>query len=120
VAHNGSAFRLTTKGSGLCPALLQRRGKPAPNYIVLILGIPRRVLTGAVAILTWLSLVTDIFVDATLLASGLVTRAFLAALRLLIRDFFSIDICLSLLFFKLLTDAMYIAQQLPNSPVRND
>jgi hypothetical protein len=39
---------------------------------------------------------------------------------LLIRDFFSIDICLSLLFFKLLTDAMYIAQQLPNSPVRND
>jgi hypothetical protein len=80
--------------------------------------MPIRVLTGAVAILTWLSLVTDIFVDATLLASGLVTRAFLAALRLLIRDFFSIDICLSL-FFLLLTDALYIAQQLPNSPVRD-
>ena len=38
------------------------------------------------------------FVGAALVTSGLVTMAFLLALRLLIRDFFEIDIACSLFF----------------------
>jgi hypothetical protein len=46
----------------------------------------------------------EILVDATLLTSGFVTIAFLLALRLLIRDFFSMDIACSF-YFELLLDA---------------
>jgi hypothetical protein len=38
---------------------------------------------------------------ATLVTSGLVTIAFLLAMRLLIRDFFSMDIAFSLFYFEL-------------------
>jgi hypothetical protein len=49
--------------------------------------------------LTWATRVAAARVEATLLASGLVTIAFLLAMRLLIRDFFSIDIACSLFRF---------------------
>jgi hypothetical protein len=51
---------------------------------------------------------------ATLLTSGLVTIAFLLAARLLIRDFFWMDIACSFLFFDCLRMPCYIAQRLPN------
>jgi hypothetical protein len=46
-------------------------------------------------------------VDATLLTSGFVTIAFLLALRLLIRDFFSMDIACSFYFELLLNADIY-------------
>jgi len=52
-------------------------------------------------------------VGATLLTSGLVTMAFLLALRLLIKDFFSMDIVCS--SFSFLTDVIPIAQGVPKS-----
>jgi hypothetical protein len=46
--------------------------------------------------------------EATLLPSGLVTMAFLLAMRLLIRDFFSIDIACSWCFL-IASYALYIS-----------
>src|SRR5438309_12077300 len=53
----------------------------------------------------------DSLVELTVLTSGLVTIAFLLALRLLIRDFFSIDMACSLLR---IADALYVAKRMPN------
>jgi hypothetical protein len=49
-----------------------------------------------------------VLLEATLLPSGLVTMAFLLAMRLLIRDFFSIDIACSW-FFLIASYALYIS-----------
>jgi hypothetical protein len=62
---------------------------------ILDIGAAVRAMTlGAAAIRA-----TIVLFEATLLPSGLVTMAFLLAMRLLIRDFFSIDIACSWWFF---------------------
>jgi hypothetical protein len=68
---------------------LVEANRVAPNFVAPNLVAP--------------SFVEPNFVDANWLTPGLVTMAFFVAMRLLISDFFSMDICL-LLFFRLPTD----------------
>jgi len=79
---------------------LVEANRVAPNFVAPNLVAP--------------SFVAPNFVDANWLTPGLVTMAFCVAMRLLISDFFSMDICL-LLFLDCQLMSGCIAQGLPNS-----
>jgi hypothetical protein len=75
--------------------------------------VPRTLLARTALALTRAGLS---FVEATLYTSGLVAIAFLVAIRLLISDFFSMDMAFFLgkrIFYSVLT-SLYLAQRLPN------